>query len=208
MLTDADRARVIDTIRAAEMRTSGEIYCVVTRACSGYRVFPLAYAASIALLVPLPLLHFTAWPAMTIYLLQLLAFLAVLYVATRDSIRYRLVPRSTRRERAHQEALRQFGAHGLQHTELRTGVLIFVSLAERYAEVIADAGIDSKVPTEVWQDCVKSLIKDAAAGRIADGFVAAIEKCADVLATHFPPGRVNRDELPNAIVELWPLKRE
>jgi putative membrane protein len=171
-------------------------------------VFPLAYAASIALLVPLPLLHFTAWPAMTIYLLQLLAFLAVLYIATRDSIRYRLVPRSTRRERAHQEALRQFGAHGLQHTELRTGVLIFVSLAERYAEVIADAGIDSKVPAEVWQDCVKSLIKDVAAGRIADGFVAAIEKCADVLATHFPPGRVNRDELPNAIVELWPLKRE
>jgi putative membrane protein len=83
-----------------------------------------------------------------------------------------------------------------------------VSLAERYAEVIADAGIDSKVPAEVWQDCVKSLIKDVAAGRIADGFVAAIEKCADVLATHFPPGRVNRDELPNAIVELWPLKRE
>ena len=48
-------------------------------------------------------------------------------------------------ERAHQEALRQFAAHGLQHTKLRTGVLIFVSVAERYAEVLADAGIDQKV---------------------------------------------------------------
>jgi putative membrane protein len=207
MLTDADRARIIEAIRAAEARTSGEIYCVVTRASSGYRVFPLAYAASLALLVPLPLIHFTTWPAMTIYLLQLLAFLTVLYLATREVIRYRLVPRATRRARAHQEALRQFGAHGLQHTELRTGVLIFVSFAEHYAEVIADTGIDSKVSPDVWQDCVGSLIKEIAAGRTADGFVRAIEKCADVLAEHFPPGKVNRDELPNAIVELWPVRR-
>lgn len=207
MLSDSDRARVIEAIRAAETRTSGEIYCVFTRASSGYRVFPLAYAATIALLVPLPLLHLTVWPAMVIYLLQLLAFLTVLYLATRERIRYRLVPPRTRRERAHQEALRQFGAHGLQHTELRTGVLIFVSFAEHYAEVVADAGIDQKVSSEVWRDCVKSLVADMAADRAADGFVGAIEKCAGVLAEHFPPGKVNRDELPNAIVELWPLKR-
>lgn len=207
MLSDMDRARIVAAIRAAETRTSGEIYCAVTRASSGYRVFALAYAAIIALMVPLPLLHFTAWPAMVIYLAQLLAFLAVLAIATREGIRYRLVPRRTRRERAHQEALRQFGAHGLQHTELRTGVLIFVSFAERYAEVIADVGIDQRVPAEVWRDCVDELVAEIAAGRIADGFVAAIGKCADVLAEHFPPGQVNRDELPNAIIELWPLKR-
>jgi putative membrane protein len=53
---------------------------------------------------------------------------------------------------------------------------------------------------------VKSLVSEVAAGRVGDGFVAAIEKCADVLAAHFPPGKVNRDELPNAIVELWPLR--
>ncbi|MDQ8728116.1 hypothetical protein [Bradyrhizobium sp. LHD-71] len=207
MLSDTDRNRVVEAIREAEARTSGEIYCVVTHASSGYRVFPLAYAASVALLVPLPLLHFTAWPAMTIYLLQLLAFLGVLYLSTRESIRYRLVPRRTRYERAHQEALRQFAAHGLQHTKLRTGVLIFVSFAERYAEVIADVGINQKVSPEVWDECVKSLIAEIAAGRPADGFVVAIGKCSDVLAEHFPPGSINRDELPNAIVELWPVKR-
>jgi putative membrane protein len=207
MLSDADRIRVIEAIRAAEALTSGEIYCVVTRASSMYRVFPLAYAASIALMTPLPLLHFTAWPAMVIYLLQLLTFLAVLWLTTRENIRYRLVPGRTRRERAHQEAVRQFAAHGLQHTELRTGVLIFVSFGERYAEVIADAGIDRKVSPDVWRECVAALVADIAAGRIADGFVQAIDRCAGVLATHFPPGAINRDELPNAIVELWPLKR-
>lgn len=207
VLSDADRARIVEAIRLAELRTSGEIYCVFTRASSGYRVFPLAWAALIALMVPLPLIYLTAWPAVVIYLLQLSSFAGSLYVLTRDAVRYRIVPRSTKRARAHQEALRQFGAHGLQHTELRTGVLIFVSVAERHAEVVADAGIDQKVAPDVWDEVVAALIADIGKGRAADGFVAAIGKCADVLATHFPPGAINRNELPNGIVELWPLAR-
>lgn len=206
-LSDIERHRVIEAIRHAELRTSGEIYCVLTRASSGYRVFPLAWAAVLALLTPLPLIYLTQWPAVVIYALQLSTFLLALYVLTRAPIRYLIVPRRTKHERAHQEALRQFGAHGLQHTEKRTGVLLFVSAAERYAEVIADAGIDQKVSDAVWDDAVAALIAEIAAGRPADGFVAAIEKCADVLAEHFPPGAINRDELPNAIVELWPLVR-
>ena len=202
MLSDADRARILDAIKAAEARTSGEIYCVVAAACSSYRVFSLAYASCVALLLPLPLIHLTNWPPTVVYILQLIGFLVVLYLTTRQALRYRLVPRKVRRERAHQEALRQFGAHGLQHTAARTGVLIFVSFAERYAEVIADAGIDQKVSADVWRDCLKSLLVDMADGRTADGFIKAIANCAEVLAVHFPPGSINRDELPNAIIEL------
>jgi putative membrane protein len=205
ILSDADRARIVEAIREAERRTSGEIYCVFTAASGGYRIFPLAWSAAIALCLPLPLIYLTTWPALMIYALQLLAFLAVLYLLTRARIRYRIVPSGIRRERAHQEALRQFTAHGLQHTERRTGVLIFVSVAERYAEVLADAGIAQKVPAAVWDEAVKLLIAGIAVGRAADGFVATIEQCAAVLSKHFPPGAINRNELPNAIVELSPL---
>ncbi len=166
-----------------------------SRASSAYRVFPLAWAAGIALVTPLPLLYLTTWPALVIYLLQLGAFLGVLYLLTREPIRYRIVPRSVKRGRAHQEALRQFAAHGLQHTELRTGVLIFVSIAERYAEVLADAGIAQKVSGDVWDDAVKGLLSDIRAGHSADGFVKIIETCAATLAAHFPPGAINRNEL-------------
>lgn len=206
ILSDSDRNRIIEAIRQAETITSGEIYCVFTRASSGYRVFPLAWAAAIALLVPLPLIYLTAWPAIVMYALQLATFLLSIYLLTREAVRYRIVPRQTRRDRAHQEALRQFGAHGLQHTELRTGVLIFVSAGERYAEIVADAGIDQKVTPAVWDAAVATLLAEIAIGRPADGFVFAIEKCAAILAEHFPPGAINRDELPNAIVELWPLR--
>ena len=98
-LSDADRARVIEAIRLAEVRTSGEIYCAITRASSGYRVFPLAYAAGLALLVPLPLIYFTAWPAIVIYCLQLATFLGVIYLLTREPIRYYIVPRQTQHDR-------------------------------------------------------------------------------------------------------------
>jgi len=202
LLSDADRARIIEAIRQAETRTSGEIYCVFTRASSGYRVFPLAWAAVVALLVPLPLIYLTVWPAGVIYALQLAAFAGVLYGLTRERVRYWVVPRRIKRERAHQEALRQFAAHGLQRTELRTGVLIFVSVAERYAEVLADSGIDQKVSGDVWDNVVATLTSAFASGRPADGLVSAIEKCASILAEHFPAGAINRNELPNAIVEL------
>jgi putative membrane protein len=204
ILTDADRARIIEAIRIAETRTTGEIYCAFTRASSAYPVFPVAWSAALALLVPLPLIYLTAWPALVIYSLQLLAFLGAYYLLSHDNVRYRIVPRQTKEARAHQEALRQFAAHGLQHTELRTGVLIFVSIAERYAEILADAGIARKVPSTVWDDAVSSLTSEIAAGRAADGFVATIEKCTAELAKHFPPGAINRNELPNAIVELSP----
>ena len=205
ILSDADRARIVEAIREAELRTSGEIYCAITAASSGYRVFPLAWSAAAALIVPLPLIYLTSWPVLVIYTLQLVAFLGMLYLLTRRGVRHRIVPREVKRARAHQEALRQFTAHGLQHTEGRTGVLIFVSVAERYAEILADAGIARKVPAKVWDDAVRVLIAGIAVGRAAEGFVTAIGQCAAVLSEHFPPGAINRNELPNAIIELSPL---
>ena len=98
--------------------------------------------------------------------------------------------------------MRQFFAQGLHQTENRTGVLIFASLAERYAEIIADAGINAKVAPDVWDNAVAALIDGMRRDQPGDGFVAAIEQCGAVLALHFPPGALNRDELPNKLVEI------
>lgn len=202
MISQADKARIADAIRAAEARTSGEIFCVIARHSSDYRLVPLAWAAAVALLVPAPLIYLTLWPATLIYLIQLITFIVVALVLAVPAIRFHIVPRRTQRERAHVEAMRQFFAHGLHHTENRTGVLIFASVAERYAEIVADAGIDAKVTPEIWEQAIAALIAAIKAGRAGDGFVAAIERCGAVLAQHFPPGALNRDELPNKLVEI------
>ena len=79
--------------KAAEAKTSGEIFCVIARHSSDYRLVPIAWAALIALLVPLPLVYLTFWPASVIYLLQLVAFIAAALALSQPQIRFYLVPR-------------------------------------------------------------------------------------------------------------------
>ena len=129
-------------------RTSGEIFCVIAHASSSYGLVPIAWAAMVALLVPLALIYLTTWSAGTIYTLQLGAFIITAGVLSVPSVRFRIVPRQTIRRHAHAEAIRQFLAHGLHLTEHRTGVLIFASVAERHAEIVADSGINARVDAE------------------------------------------------------------
>jgi len=202
MISEAERARITDAIRRAESATSGEIFCVIARQSSEYRLVPLAWAAMLALMVPLPLIYLTLWPASVIYLFQLAAFAAAAVGLSHPSIRFHLVPKRAKRDRAHGEALRQFLAHGLHRTQDRTGVLIFASAAERYAEIVADGGINAKVTQQEWDEAIAALIAGIRQGRTGDGFVAAIAKCGAVLAAHFPPGALNKNELPDKLVEL------
>lgn len=202
MISHADRSRIIEAIAAAETRTAGEIFCVIAHASSGYSLVPVAWAALVALTVPALLIYLTTWPAGLIYLVQLAAFIVSAAVFSLPAIRFRIVPNQAMRERAHVEAMRQFLAQGLHLTEHRTGVLVFVSVAEHYAEIIADAGINAKVAPAVWRDAVNAAVAAIKEGRIGDGLVAAVERCGAVLAEHFPPGAINRDEVPNKVVEM------
>src|SRR6266511_2463931 len=181
MISQLDRERIAEAIRAAEAKTSGEIFCVIARHASDYRLVPLAWAAAVALVVPAPLIYFTLWPASVIYLVELVAFIVATLGLSLPAIRFYIV---------------------LRRTQNRTGVLIFAAVAERYAEIVADAGINAKVTPQVWDKAIAALIEGIKQGRAGDGFVAAIEQCGAVLAEHFPPGALNRDELPNKLVEI------
>jgi len=204
MISDADKTRIADAIRVAETKTSGEIFCVLAQNAGNYRLVPVAWASALALIVPLPLIALTEWAAKMVYVIQLLVFVLVAVGLSRRAIRFMVVPRRTKRERAHAAAMRQFLAQGLHKTEGRTGVLIFAAVAERYVEIIADGGINAKVTQEVWDQAVAALIGGIKDGRPADGFVAAIEQCGAVLAEHFPlaPGSVNADEIEDKLVEI------
>jgi putative membrane protein len=202
LIAQADKDRIAQAIRAAEANTAGEIFCVLARHSSDYRLVPLAWAAALALVVPAPLIYLTLWPAWALYLAQLVVFISAAVALSWPSIRVAIVPRRAAHDRAHGEAMRQFLAQGLHNTENRTGVLIFASVAERYAEIVADAGINAKVTPQVWDGAIAALIAGIRSGHPADGFIAAIEACGAVLSRHFPPGALARDELPNRLVEI------
>jgi len=202
MIAESDKPRISAAIRKAESHTAGEIFCVIARHSSDYRLVPIAWAAAIALFAPVPLIYLTKWSVPVVYLSQLTVFLVAAVALSHSKLRFHIVPRQARHDRAHAEALRQFFAQGLDKTEHRTGVLIFASTGERYAEIVADAGINEKVGPEVWDDAVNALVTAIKAGRPADGFVAAIERCGAVLAAHFPPGALQRHELSDRLLEI------
>jgi putative membrane protein len=198
-ISEQDRARISAAIHAAEGETSGEIVCVLAQTSSDATGLAILLAALGALALPWLLVAFTALTVHRILLLQVVAFvvLAVLFCLPR--VRVAMLPRAARRAVAHRVALEQFAIRGIARKKDRSGILIFVSRAERYARIIADQGIASRVPQAEWQAAVDTLVAHCSSGRIADGFISAIETCGRVLATHFPRRAESRDELPDRI---------
>jgi putative membrane protein len=185
--TAQDYETVSAAIREAEKRSCGQIVCVLAHASSEYAHVPILWASMLALFAPWPLIEFTQWSVQRIFLAQIAVFILCALVFSWMPLRLSLVPRAVRRARAHRAALEQFVVRRVAHTKNRTGVLIFVSLAERYARIIADDGIAEKVPGAEWQAAIDALVSHMRAGRIAGGFSAAIERCGAVLAAHAPP---------------------
>jgi len=208
ILTEQDHARIAAAIREAEESTAGEIYCVVARRSDDY-FFSAAMVLVVSILVislAVAFLMEAWWLTMRLpvfvsaQLLALAAALALIYLL--PGLRIRLAPRRWQYMRAHDNALKQFLARNVHLTAERTGVLIFVSVAERYAEIVADAGINAKVPQDMWDSIVAGLIDDARRDRLADGFVAAIGAVGALLAEHFPVGPDDINELDDHLVEI------
>ena len=227
LLSQDDHERVRAAVDAAEARTSGEIVSVVARECSEYWEVPLIWAAAIALILPLAAMLLGVRPdivptlaggwiaanaggadaaighALLAYaVLQGLLFTLVALLVSIPPVRRLLTPRALKRERVHRRALEQFMTRAYHLTDDNTGVLIFASLAERQAIVLADDGVAAKVGPAEWKAVVDALVAGMKAGDAGSGFVGAIGKAADILAAHCPRRPSDRNELPDTVIEL------
>lgn len=200
-LSASDKARIAEAVRQAEKTTSGEIVTVIARRSGLYRTQPLLWAILLALATPLVLWP-TGWNFATLYELQLAAFAVFGLAFQWPPIKRLLVSRDDMRTQASRRAREQFFAQNLHRTQDATGVLLFVSLFERHVEVLGDAGIDAKLPEGAWTKVVEDFVAEVKAGRVAEGFLAAIADCSTLLTEHFPARRDNVDELPNPLVEI------
>jgi putative membrane protein len=226
-ITADDHARITAAIQAAEARTSGEVFCVLAHRVSSWRDVSLGWAAAAALLLPMLLIPLGFEPAwvpgvadsweaaqlaardstvgrtLAAYaVIQAAVFVAVFLITSIPLVRRWVTPRTVRRARVRRAAMQQVLAHGLHNTPRRTGVLIFAALEDRQVEIIADAGIHSRVDQSVWADAVDGLTIALKAGRPAEGFETAISRVGEVLAEHFPPSPFDPDVLANRLVEI------
>lgn len=208
MLSDTDHQRLTEAVQAAESQTSGEIHCVVCRQSDPYFLAAgFVFSAGVLLIgFVMALLLDRSWYNVTPLVLagaQLAAWLAGLLILWGFPVlRLLLVPRSVSYRRAHAHAVQQFFARNIHTTGSRTGVLIFVSLAERYAEIIADSEISKKVSQDDWNAIVADLTEGARRNTLADALIAAVERSGEPLKTHFPIRAGQKNELPDHVVEL------
>ncbi len=198
-LSADEEQKIARCIRATEQKTSAEIVCVLAHSSSEYAALPILWSSVAAMLLPWILVGFTQLSVQRILLLQVVCFALLLAVLSWPTIRVRLAPPALRRAQAHRAAMEQFMIRGLSRKKDRTGVLIFVSLAEHYVRIVADDGVAAKVKQRDWQDAVDAMLSHLRDNRPADGFVAAVERCGDLLAANFPPKPDGGGELSDRI---------
>jgi uncharacterized membrane protein len=106
--------------------------------------------------------------------------------------------RLTPRERA----LEVFGLLRVWDTEENCGVLIYLLLADRDVEIVADRGIDRAAGASAWHAISTHMESAFARGEYAEGAVRGIDEVSALLARHFPHTGAGRNELPDKPVVL------
>lgn len=214
-LSDAEKETLANKIRQAESRTRAEIVTVIAQTSDGYRYIPMLWAALLALSIPgLYYLwsgfHHAGWQltgsglasVSWLYPAQVLTFLGLGMLFQLPAARLWMIPRSVKQRRAARHAREQFFLQNLHQTRDRTGVLIFVSVAEHYVEIIVDSGVAAVVDDQLWQSIVQDFVAHVQRGDIAAGFDSTLEQCREVLWEHFPAPEGRPDELPNHLIEV------
>jgi putative membrane protein len=220
-LSTEDHARVSAAIATAEAKSDGEIIAIAADRSDAYHDVGLHYAVLVLFLV---LAFFAAWPnqleawwtrlmgwtaepsqreLLTLLLgFALLKFLAVLFLLKWMPLRLALTPGSTKTRRVRRRAVMLFKTGGERRTVGRTGILIYLSMGEHRAEIVADEAITSVTTPETWGEAMAALITEVKAGRPGDGIVAAVGLIGEVLAQHFPKSNEDTNEIPDKLIEL------
>jgi putative membrane protein len=221
-LSEADHARVSTAVAAAETKSDGEIVTIVAPRSDSYHDVGLHYAVLAMLFVPVCLAvvpqgwidwaagSFLGWNAelsrplvMTWMFAKMAgAFLAVWLLFKWMPLRMALTPKGTKNRRVRRRAVELFRVAAEQRTLGRTGVLLYLSLLERRAEIVADEAIHSRVEPDVWGEAMAALIEEVKAGRPGEGMALAVEKIGAVLERILPARHENPNELPDRLIEL------
>lgn len=221
-LTDADRTAVSEAVAAAELRSAGEIVTIMAERSDNYHDVALLWSALVSFLALgaltlAPQFYLglmdrvtgawqTEWHPGQLFAVALFAasakFLGMWLLQLWLPLRLALVPGPLKHARVRTRAVTNFKIGAERRTHGRTGVLIYLSLAERRAEIVADEAISAKVSPEVWGAAMVTLVSEIRAGRPAAGLVGAIGQVGDVLAEHFPRAEDDINELPDRLIEV------
>lgn len=221
-LTAEQHDIVSAAVAQAELETSGEIVTVLADRSDGYTDLALWWAIgasftamSVFALFPEFTLgkidrliggwthDWTMGEVLTIALgIGLTKFLGVLAIQLWQPLKFWLVPPAVKRSRVREAAVRHFKVGAERRTHGRTGVLLYLSMREHRAEIVADVSIAEKVPAEVWGEAMADMLAEIRQGRLAEGLAAGVRDVGKVLSEEFPRADDDVNELPDRLIEV------
>ncbi len=221
-LDEADHLAISTAVAQAELKSAGEIVTIVSGESNSFHDVALLWSAFVAFAALAAMALFpdfylglvdrvmgnwaNEWSPVHVLTLALISatlkFLSMWLILLWKPLRLALVPGPLKHARVRDRAVRYFKVGAERRTHGRTGILIYLSLAEHRAEIVADAAIAAKVSPEVWGDAMAALLTEIKAGRPGVGMVAAVEQVGTVLAQHFPRADNDKNELPDRLIEL------
>jgi len=185
--TAAEHERIDAAMAAIEHDTSADLSVVVTPVSDRYLLYPVVCAAIAAILLgALVSLFRPDFSSRTVISIELWSLIVLTLVFDWLPIRLQLAPRLVKHARAWQLAHREFNAHALAKPNQPHRILLFVSLGERYVEIIADHETHALAPEGTWNKIVDRFLGTVKAGRVADGVLDAIAACGAILKEHHP----------------------
>jgi len=211
-LTEEEKREIETCVKEVEKNTSGEIVPLVVSASYHYpmsnMIGALIFGLLISVVVTLVFSIRKSWGGVTALDLWLFpAVFAVSFLLFHELIKRIswlkriFITKAEINEEVEEAALTSFYRNGLNNTRDRTGILIFISVFERRAFVLADEGINAKVDTGVWQEIVGTVVQGIRQRRQAQGICRAVRRCGDLIRKAFPIKSGDTDELDNLIVE-------
>jgi len=199
--TPEERERIAAAVREAETRTSGEIVPMVVDQSYDYpragMVGAFFFSLATSLLICWWLAISSLWVFLPIFLVGYLVF--HLLIRWLPGLRRALLPADEVTAEVEEMAKIAFLDQGLHRTRDETGILILVSLLEHRVQVLADRGINNRVPPDTWDEIVALVTAGIRQRKTCDALCQAVRRCGDLLQEHFPPRKDDRNELSNLI---------
>lgn len=202
ILTQQQQREVAELVTNIERRTDAEFVVVLAHRSDNYNYIPLLWAAVLALLTPLLTLILPFWlSTFATAVTQFVVFAVLSLVFRIPAISIRLIPKTVRFGRAANMARRQFLENNLHYTRGETGVLLFISEAEHYVEIIADRGINNLVEKDQWKKLIDDFVQAVKSNQTHSGLLACVAGCGKILEEKVPLTQA-KNELPNALVVI------
>lgn len=213
-----DLDQINKTVQQAESKTSGEIATAFIKESYDYAIYELIFAVICGFLYFVVMMFFVYevetfikqmfWDYSNNYLLLFYGFSTFLvisifyFIANISMIDRLIVPKKVMKQKVKERAVRHFMESGVYNTRDRTGILIFISFLERRIELIADKGINEKIPQEKWNSIVENIIQGIKSDKVIEKLKESILECGELLEKHFPIKPDDTNELSDDVTIL------